>query len=528
MLALTWYQHLPLPESVPKEPPVPGSTELSRRLLAAREAGLYCDVVFELPCRDSLVGQSAAASAEVGAHCVVLRRNSSLNLVGGSVGVPQSDAVLTGASQRRIVVPVGVSVEALRTVVSAHYSELEECSVSPHAYVPAASCAASCAVNAGAAAVQGESDGGVNRNAVTLGPRLELASLKKQIPESEWSLLERIFGPLTSCDHWTSLSQAVDTTCFADATLVLDSAGIRVLAHRAVLAGVEDGQFFTGAFRWPADGEGGGVGSGCMSVRIPEGLSHEALLELLRLRYGAMDVKVERVLEVRHFAALFEWTAAKERCEAVMEHLLTSAETIDTESLLAVVSHSTESASMPPRMKVAALAAAVRQWPRLAEIAETSDVADGSLPREMRSELKALHKVRNRDGHVCGSLKEYLHAAQDDLTEWERRLAVDAPKTARSQLEVAWSHWHDLLFEYGHIFDAAAAEKWREKVRIHREALREERVKSRSKTMRLPPGRIWFEASHEWREVPSNAICEGGLEYRFDMSTGRNFARLCS
>jgi len=133
-------------------------------------------------------------------------------------------------------------------------------------------------------------------------------------------------------------------------------------------------------------------------------------------------------------------------------------------------------------------------------------------------------KWRNRDGHVCGNLEEYLLAAADDLTEWEDRLSFDAPLSTRRDLERAWKHWHSILFEYGHLHGAAVAEQWRTRVAGRRESRRQEKAKCR--TAQLPEGKVWFEAAPEWQEVPQNAICPAGLEYRFDMETGRNYARL--
>merc|ERR1712048_1206804 len=281
-----------------------------------------------------------------------------------------------------------------------------------------------------------------------------------------------------------------------------------VVAHRALLSGVDDGDFFSGAFRWPGADE---------SVAMPDGLNQDALMMLLRMRYGAKELHTEGILEMRHFAELFDWRAERERCEAVLETLLQDANAMDSESLLAVVTHSEESAAMPARLKAAALSAAVRHWSRV------TDAAESALPKRRCTELGVLNRIRNRDGHVCSSLDEYLHAAEDDLMQWERNLALDAPLSARKQVEHAWSHWHQILFEFGHISGASAAEDWRSKVRMRRDALRDERAQSRE--AQLPAGRIWFEADFHWREVPQNAICPGGLEFRFDMATGRNYAR---
>ncbi|CAK9002412.1 unnamed protein product [Durusdinium trenchii] len=46
--------------------------------------------------------------------------------------------------------------------------------------------------------------------------------------------------------------------------------------------------------------------------------------------------------------------------------------------------------------------------------------------------------------------------------------------------------------------------------------------------MSLPAGKVHFKASHEWQEVLPHHVLPTNLEIRFDLSTGRNFARLPS
>eukprot|EP00913_Durusdinium_trenchii_P027080 g25415.t1 len=94
------------------------------------------------------------------------------------------------------------------------------------------------------------------------------------------------------------------------------------------------------------------------------------MMALLRLRYGADEVEADFILEVRHFAELLDWPNARKCCEAHLESLLQQSKDVDGASLLAVVSHAEESSLMPPHLKAAALAAAVRQWSRVAEAAE--------------------------------------------------------------------------------------------------------------------------------------------------------------
>eukprot|EP00435_Cladocopium_sp_Y103_P012194 s2155_g3.t1 len=279
-----------------------------------------------------------------------------------------------------------------------------------------------------------------------------------------------------------------------------------------------DGHYFAAAFRWP-----GGCSQPGRSVSMPEGLSEEAMMALLRLRYGADELEAEFTLEVRHFAELLDWPNVRKRCEAHLEALLQQSKDVDGASLLAVVSHAEESSLMPPHLKAAALAAAVRQWSRVAEAAAS---CPSDLSSTRQAELGALNRVRHRDGHVCGSLEEYLHAAVDDLTDWERNMPLDAPQSTKKKLEGSWQHWHQILFEYGHIFGAENAEKLRDRVRTRRRELLEDRKRQRGEALRLPEGKVWFEATAEWQEVPPNGICAAGLEYRLDMQTGRNFARL--
>merc|ERR1712232_102302 len=109
-----------------------------------------------------------------------------------------------------------------------------------------------------------------------------------------------------------------------------------------------------------------------------------------------------------------------------------------------------------------------------------TEAAGRALPAARCEELNALNRIRNRDGHVCGSLEEYLHAAVDDLTEWERNLSLDAPAVVRKQVERAWGHWQQILLEYGQICGAAVAERWRMKVLEQREAFHQDRAARRS------------------------------------------------
>lgn len=478
LLALAWYDTTPLPNGAlggQTLGPGPELTELSLRLLAAFDEGLHCDVAihsseagaaaFPAAVADAA---AAAAAAAVPAHRLVLRRNTCLGLE---------------AATPLAAVVEGVRPEVLRAVVRAHYAELDD---------PAQDACSH---------VNGR------------GPIAQLAAARAMCSEPERSLLEAHFGPLQA-DAWlplaTTLAQELACPRFADCVLQV-CGGLEVLAHKVLVSGAKDGHFFAGAFRWPG---------AKASVAMPEGLSQEALLPLLQLRYGSDKVDVEHILEMRHFAELFDWPAVSGKCEFALESLLADTGSLDAESLLTVVAHVDKSSGLPARLRAAALSTAVRQWSKVTEVAEAN------LSNDRCVELNALHRIRNRDGHVCASLEEYLHAAADDLTEWERGLALDAPSLVRKQIESTWVHWHQILFEYGRISGAAVAERWREKIRTVRARIREERALGQSARLQLAPGRIWFEASLEWQEVPQNAVCPGGLEYRCDMQTGRNFARL--
>jgi len=384
----------------------------------------------------------------------------------------------------------GVPLAMLRAVVRAHYAELEDPTLDTDVARPLAESLQSCR-----------------------GPRGELAQVRQSCSPEERTQLEVLFGPLDA-SGWAPLRDTILKTvaegAHADCALQV-CGGLEVPAHKLLVTGVEDGHFFSAALRWP----------GARSViSMPEGLSSEALMPLLRLRYGSEEVDVESILEMRHFAELFDWPAESKKCEMALETLLRDAETLDAESILTVVAHVDQNSSIPVRLKAAALSTAVRQWSKVTEVAEAS------LSKGRCAELGALARIRNRDGHVCGSLQEYLHAAADDLGEWERNMALDAPAAAKKQMENAWQHWHQLLFEYGHLNGARAAETWREKVRAARLRIREERSAQQGARLHLPEGKVWFEASREWQEVPGNAVCPAGLEYRFDMQTGRNYARL--
>lgn len=452
ILALEWYRSTPLPDSLPAKPPPPGPTELSRRLTAAFDAGLYCDLQIDVP------ATASESAATVSAHRVVLQRNPALCLDGN-----------------RVSTPVGMNANAIRAVIRLHYLDVE-------ASTPDA-------------------------NLRQIGTNL--VELCMGFSEEEQALLQALFGSLQT-SRWLQLRDAVNSKCFSDCTLHLGG-GIVVPAHRAIVAGTEDGHFFNAALRWPgADNQ--------VAVTMPGGLSQEALLTMLQVRYGGEQIELEYILEARHFSELFDWPFVRQRCEEQLEAVLASAGAMSSESLLAVVSHADESVSLPAHLKTAALTAAVREWSKVTEAAEQA------LPSSRCAELRALNSIRNRDGHICNSLEEYLPAAADDLSEWEHSLGANAPMNVRKQVEQSWAQWNRILFEYGRIFGAEIAERLREKARARREQLRDERL--RGATPGIPAGRVMFDPTSEWREVPSNAICPVGLEYRFDMQTQRNYARL--
>lgn len=452
-LALGWYSSTPLPNHEPEAEPL-GTVEptaLSRRLLGVFDDGLFCDTFYEI-----------SGSEPVGAHRIVVGRNPDLDL---------------GEATSRVVTVVGMAPDTLRAVLRSHYIDITMT--------------------------------GVFAN---MGPRSSLETLRSTLTDEERVAVEAVFGPLDA-SRWAELSKTVRSGRFFDCKLLVDG-GADVPSHRAILAGAQDGHYFSAAWRWPGAGQ---------AVRIPEGLSRDALMDLLELRYGSEKVDSERILEVRHYAELFDWPEAREFCEAELESLLSDPSSVEAASLLAVYTHTEEqNVSVPAHLKAAALAGVVRQWSKVTELAEEA------LGQSRYIELQALSRIRNRDGVVFGNLEEYLHACSDDLTEWERSLSQDANNAVRKQLERGWAYWHQVLFAHGRIAGADVAERWRERVRAMRERLREERAHEHAKRLRLADGRLWFEPTFEWREVPSNAVCPGGLEYRLDMETGRNFARLCA
>lgn len=480
MLALEWYRYEPLPDAEPEKALPTGPTHLSARLVRAFETGLHADFAV-------LIGHQGA---QLLAHRLVLRRNPHLRLgIDGPVALQ---------------IPDGVNLDAVRIVLRAHYVEA-------------------------AGAVKGQN---VSEDESNIGPRAELAALQQRLPEAVWLQLEAVFGPLDA-HRWLPLHTAVCTDLFRDIALEVDC-GMKVLAHSLIVTGAEDGHFFNATLRWPggpANSQAAGAASaeGLRSVAMPVGLSIEALQSLLKLRYGSMDIEAEHILEARHFAELLDWPDVRQLLEARLETLLASGASLDAESLLAVVSHAEESASLPAQLKVAALAAAVRHWSKVAGLAavrEKDPQTAGAFSAARRAELTTLHRIRHKDGHVCHNLEEYLHAAVDDLLDWEGRLLPNAPLAARRQVELAWQHWGQILFEYGRIHGAHVAEQWLAKVTATREARRTERLRCPGEGLKLPEGKVWFQASLDWREVPANAVCPGGLEFRCDMQTGRNFARI--
>mmetsp|Transcript_126735 Transcript_126735/g.253341 ORF Transcript_126735/g.253341 Transcript_126735/m.253341 type:complete len:464 (+) Transcript_126735:41-1432(+) len=461
MLALEWYRHQPLPDATPANQKAPNLTDLSRRLLAAFEAGLHCDVAFHFV-------TDGASAPPLEAHRVVLQRNTALS---------KSFGADLGAEMCRLDAPAGLSSNTLRLLFRLHYLEAEADVVT--------------------------TDVQNSNNSAALHA---LQELREKVTVEEWHLLESSCG-LLDVASWQSLRGCVAAGRHTDCTLQLDG-GVNQPAHLAVIGGVDDGHYFEASSRWPGNDK---------KLPLPAGCSHEAFQSMLRARYGANTVDMETILEARHFAELVDWRDVARCCEVQLQAALAN-QALDGDSLLAALSHAEGNDSYPAHLRAAALAAAVRQWSKVTETA-ASALSPGRC-----HELAALHRIRNRDGHVCGSLEEYLLAAADDLTEWEDRLSFDAPLSTRRDLERAWKHWHSILFEYGHLNGAAAAEQWRARVSARRESRREDRANRR--TAQLPEGKVWFEAAQEWREVLPTAICPAGLEYRFDMVTGKNYARL--
>eukprot|EP00929_Paragymnodinium_shiwhaense_P044086 TRINITY_DN22619_c0_g1_i1.p1 TRINITY_DN22619_c0_g1~~TRINITY_DN22619_c0_g1_i1.p1 ORF type:complete len:503 (-),score=109.76 TRINITY_DN22619_c0_g1_i1:190-1698(-) len=494
LLALPWYSAMPMP---PKKPDglEPRLTVLSQRLLEAFDQGLHCDVDLGF---------------NLGAHRLILRRNPTLL------------EALNGQQANGAGLGLMLDKDTLRGLVRLHYVEYEEPAKSPSQPCAPGSNGSSAPSPPRAPSPQRPPAPPAPPSALgqmTLGQlqpsfQMLVASLSEEVREA----VEKVFGTTGSFAYpWKQLTTCIADPAFSDCVLRV-SGGMELKAHRFIVCGVSDAHFFNASLRWPTNGDA--HASSYQEVLMPPGVSYEALQALLRLRYGQEDVPLESILEMRHFAELFDWTRERQACESCLEKLLAEAKDMDAESLLNVVTHAEESSSLPLRLKAAALSAALRQWNTVASAAQEA------LPAARHAELRAMSLVRQRDGHVCDNLEEYLLAAADDLVEWERNMSDDAPKKVRLNLERSWEHWRQLLYEYGHIYGAAQAEKWRERVRQQRERFREERANLASGKMRLPPGRVWFEASHEWNEVAPNAICPAGLEYRFDMQTGKNYARL--
>lgn len=280
-----------------------------------------------------------------------------------------------------------------------------------------------------------------------------------EVPDVDKEGVEALFGD--GVMHWLSLQTAVTTRMFRDVCLKLNG-GHMVYAHSAMLAacGVvgDNENFFTGAFRWP-----GAQHEGVTTVEMSPLLSLEATEALLRLRYDPDEVEEEHVLEVLHFASLFSWPDVRARCEACLRRLLAKGAPVEPQTVVAALGFSEESASMSSSMKWVALAAAVRNWLQVSHSG-----ADAAMNPSRTAELCVLSRLSHRNGHICGSLKEYLLAAADDLVEFESTMPDTAPYAVKKQLREEWDHFTTFIGEYGRIYGRREADRMFRKVQRRR------------------------------------------------------------
>merc|ERR1712039_129600 len=100
---------------------------------------------------------------------------------------------------------------------------------------------------------------------------------------------------------------------------------------------------------------------------------------------------------------------------------------------------------------------------------QASEEAQNSLSDLTRTRLKLLSKIRDRFGHTCGDIEEYLHAAEDDLVEWEESLGSGKQCSARMQLNNQWEHFFLMIEELGRLEGKASITgEWRERAQARR------------------------------------------------------------
>jgi len=350
---------------------------LARQLFEHFQAASHCDCAFEVQDCGTIVC----------AHRAVLRRNPYASWAGASCSEP-------------LALPSGVSIGSLRSVLAAHYLE-----------------------------------NGLGDQDATYGASCQpLQELRESLPQTEWDLLESIFGPLQP-ERWLSLSDALEADeDLCDCHLEL-SDGSCVHAHRMVLSRVGSCDYFSALFSWP--------GGDCVCVRLPPELDRSTLQALLDLKYGR-DLRCDDLIECIYYADYFGWDADVAEIHRLLESLIAQ----DADHAIRVFAYCAEGAhpfSIPPRLREQAYISAVR-W-----FLMSSDAAKETLSSETKARLRLLSRIRNRFGHLCSDIEEYLRAAGDDLVEWQAALSPEAPLSARIALDNQWEHWHALVSELGRL-----------------------------------------------------------------------------
>lgn len=424
-LALAWYPEFPVPAS---SPPAPAPSALSRRLRAARDAGLGCDVCFV-----------TASGARVHAHRFLLQRSALRLRPAGEVPVEAAGDKEADAEA------------ALLRAVERHYAD--DVSDAARDEVPVVAA-------------------GLDAAAVPVEEPL-LAALQRALDG---------FGP--------------------DLRL-LAADGSRG-GHEALLGDpdAEAGNYFSGALRFNAARE----------VKVDE-CPLEILDWLLAARYGLQRPDPSSLLEARHYAHLFDWADVVAKVDARIEETLKQAGGDSASAVLLTP-------GMSPAVAHLALRTALRDF----EAFESSASA-GILPAARVAELRVLCDVFKKDGALCMSLEEYLGACADDLLQWEERVHSATPLDNLWKLHQSWAFWDRCLLAHSALTSPDAATAWRSRVSEKREQFRAARATARAAELRLQPHQQFFEPLFDWREVPAGAVCPAGLEYRLDMSSGRNYAR---
>jgi len=354
--------------------------------------------------------QVDASTELVRAHRVVLSRNPHMSM----------------SAAETILLPAGVSSEGLHAVLLAHYLEDER--------------------------GQGSDAARTSHAASQV-----LQELRAKLSCTEWSLLDQVFGPLNP-ERWHSLSDTLrDDARFCDCRLQLDDGSYR-LGHRVMLACPDSNDYIASALSWPGADQDAAV----QSLQLPPDLSSAALDTLLSLRYCRRPADAEYLLECIHFADFLGWGDVMETIHEQLLEILERQKDIDADSAVAVFTYcanSSYAASLPKKLRQLSYSAALR-W-----FIAASDEAKSSLSVETRVRLQLLSKIRNRFGHVVEDIQDYLHAAGDDLLEWEMGLGPEAPPSARIALDNQWEHWKALVAELARLDGSMqSSEAWRSRI----------------------------------------------------------------